>query len=75
MSISTSTKAELSILADGVNVEIGDSYTVKGETSFTLIDKYSNIRVSARETIKKKYKLQKLLKEQIDFLNSCKITA
>ena len=41
MSISTSTKAELSILADGVNVEIGDSYTVKGET-FTLIDKYSN---------------------------------
>lgn len=31
MSISTSTKAELSILADGVNVEIGDSYTVKGK--------------------------------------------
>lgn len=36
-------------------------------------EKYSNIRISARETIKEKYKLQKLLKEQIDFLNSCKI--
>lgn len=38
-------------------------------------EKYSNIRISARETIKEKYKLQKLLKEQIDFLNSCKIRA
>lgn len=36
-------------------------------------EKYSNIRISARETIKEKYKLQKLLKEHIDFLNSCKI--
>ena len=38
-------------------------------------EKYSNIRVSARKTIKEKYELQKLLKEQINFLNSCKITA
>ena len=38
-------------------------------------EKYSNIRISARETIKEKYKLQKLLKEQINFLNSCKIRA
>lgn len=36
---------------------------------------YSNIRISARKTIKEKYELQKLLKEQIDFLNSCKISA
>ena len=36
---------------------------------------YSNIRTSARKTIKEKYELQKLLKEQIDFLNSCKISA
>ena len=38
-------------------------------------ENYSNIRTSARKTIKEKYELQKLLKEQIDFLNSCKISA
>lgn len=38
-------------------------------------EKYSTIRISARETIKEKYEMQKLLKEQIDFLNSCKIRA
>lgn len=38
-------------------------------------EKYSNIRISARKTIKEKYELQKLLNEQIDFFNSCKIRA
>ena len=36
---------------------------------------YSNIRTSARKTINEKYELQKLLNEQIDFFNSCKIRA
>lgn len=58
------------ILTDFYNIDL---LTQKINSVLEESEKYSNIRISARETIKEKYELQKLLKEQIDFLNSCKI--
>lgn len=58
------------ILTDFYNI---DSMVLKINSVLNEPEKFSNLRISARETIKEKYKLQKLLKEQIDFLNSCKI--
>lgn len=58
------------ILTDFYNIDL---LTQKINSVLEEPEKYSNIRISARETIKEKYELQKLLKEQIDFLNSCKI--
>lgn len=56
------------ILTDFYNIDL---LTQKINSGLEAPEKYSNIRISARETIKEKYELQKLLKEQIDFLNSC----
>ena len=66
------------VIQDGFNGILTDFYNIdllaqKINSVLEEPEKYSNIRISARETIKEKYKLQKLLKEQIDFLNSCKI--
>lgn len=58
------------ILTDFYNIDL---LTQKINSVLEEPEKYSNIRISARETIKEKYELQKLLNEQIDFLNSCKI--
>lgn len=60
------------ILTDFYNI---DSMVLKINSVLNEPEKFSNLRISARKTIKEKYELQKLLKEQIDFLNSCKISA
>lgn len=36
-------------------------------------ENYSNIRISARKTIKEKFELRNLLNKQIKFLNNCKV--
>lgn len=66
------------VIQDSFNGILTDFYdidllTQKINSVLEEPEKYSNIRISARETIKEKYELQKLLKEQIDFFNSCKI--
>lgn len=68
------------VIQDSFNGILTDFYNIdllaqKINSVLEEPEKYSNIRVSARKTIKEKYELQKLLKEQIDFLNSCKIRA
>lgn len=68
------------VIQDSFNGILTDFYNIdllaqKINSALEEPEKYSNIRISARETIIEKYELQKLLKEQIDFLNSCKIRA
>lgn len=68
------------VIQDSFNGILTDFYdidllTQKINSVLEEPEKYSNIRISARETIKEKYELQKLLKEQIDFFNSCTIGA
>ena len=68
------------VIQDSFNGILTDFYNIdllaqKINSVLEEPEKYSNIRLSARKTIKEKYELQKLLKEQIDFLNSCKIRA
>ena len=66
------------VIQDSFNGILTDFYNIdllaqKINSVLEEPEKYSNIRISARKTIKEKYELQKLLKEQIDFLNSCNI--
>ena len=68
------------VIQDSFNGILTDFYNIDllaQKINFVLEkpEKYSNIRISARETIKEKYELQKLLKEQIDFFYSCTILA
>ena len=60
------------ILVDFYNIDL---LTQKINSVLEESEKYPNIRISTRKTIKEKCELQKLLKEQIDFFNSCKIGA
>lgn len=58
------------ILTDFYNIDL---LTQKINSVLEEPEKYSNIRISARETINEKFELKKLLNKQIAFLNNCKI--
>jgi len=66
------------VIQDSFNGILTDFYNIdlmveKINSVLNEPEKFSNLRIFARKTIEERYELKNLLKQQINFLNYCKI--